>query len=414
MAEREKIQEAIAEIIKSLKEQGQAQSTLKNYENAYNVFERYLSEQNITQIDEAMCLEYVSQKTGVRVESFESVTNNGRVNRRMKPLQILLVYLKGGGFQNRPRKYRASLECPACFRGEYEAFSEEMEYRGYSQATIGTNTQKVQKLFEYLVTKNICASEEIKIGHIEDFLGQYRNSALKYIGVFLYVFRNYFAFMYERGYITEDIALILPKIRVARNASIPYAWKKEDIQKLLAAVDREAPKGKRDYAILLIAIRLGLRIGDIRQMKMANLNWKRKTINLKMSKTSQPIELPLLDDIGWAIIDYLKNGRPETKSECIFVRHRAPFNAIGGIGSFTKELHRYIVKAGINVPGGVMHGMHSLRNTLAANMLDVKSPLPVITETLGHADINTTSIYLKIDIEGLRKCVLDPEEVFLQ
>jgi integrase len=164
--------------------------------------------------------------------------------------------------------------------------------------------------------------------------------------------------------------------------------------------------------MLLLAIRLGLRIGDIRSLKKSSIDWDRNTINLKMAKTGQPIELPLLKDIGWAIIDYLQNGRPATNSECLFVRHRAPFNAIGGRGSFTKELHRYILKAGLNVPEGQRHGMHSLRSTLARNMLEIKSPLPIISEALGHQSVNTTSIYLKIDIEGLRKCALDPEEVF--
>jgi site-specific recombinase XerD len=414
MKEKQNIHEAVIHIMELLKKQGQAPGTLKNYENSYNVFERYLAEQNITEIDEAVCLGYVSQKTGVTVDIFESVIHNGKVSRRMKPLQLLLTYLGEGKFQYRPRKYRPAFECPVCFQPEYEAFGEELQYRGYSQATIDTNTQKVQNLLEYLASVNISSSEDITILHIEDFLRKYRQYALKYIGLFLYVLRNYFTFMYDRGYITENIALLLPKIRTVRHASIPYAWKKEDIQKLLAAVDRADPKGKRDYAILLIAVRLGLRIGDIRQLKLSSLNWSRKTINLKMSKTGQSIELPLLQDIGWAIIDYLKNGRPETGSDCLFVRHRAPFNAFGDRNSFSRELHRYTVKAGLDIPGGNRHGIHSLRNALAANMLDVKSPLPIISEVLGHQNINTTSIYLKIDIEGLRKCALDPEEVYLR
>ena len=205
---------------------------------------------------------------------------------------------------------------------------------------------------------------------------------------------------------------MLPKVRTPRNASIPYVWSKEDLQKLLGAIDREDPKGKRDYAILLIAIRLGLRIGDIRSLKLSSIDWNRKTISLIMIKTGQPIELPLLPDVGWAIIDYLQNGRPATNSECLFVRHKAPFNAFGDRNAFSRELHRYILKAGLHLPGNQQHGMHSLRSTLAGNMLDVKAPLPIISETLGHQSINTTGLYLKIDIEGLRKCAIDPEEVF--
>jgi site-specific recombinase XerD len=131
-----------------------------------------------------------------------------------------------------------------------------------------------------------------------------------------------------------------------------------------------------------------------------------------MAKTGQYIELPLLKDIGWAIIDYLKNGRPQTTSECLFVRHKAPFDAFGRRCTFSKELNRYVLKAGLTTPDGQRHGMHSLRSTLAVNMLEVKSPLPIISETLGHQSVNTTGIYLKVDVEGLRKCAIDPEGVF--
>lgn len=200
-------------------------------------------------------------------------------------------------------------------------------------------------------------------------------------------------------------------MRILRNAFIPHAWETDDVKKLLASIDRNSAKGKRDYAILLLIVHLGLRVSDIRTMKLSSLNWNRKIITLSVRKTSRALELPLLDDIGWAIIDYLKNGRPQTVCDRLFVRHRAPFDSFGENASFYSELHRYMQVAGINPPVGVHCGLHSLRSTLARNMLEAKTPLPVISEVLGHSSINTTSIYLKIDLNGLRKCALDPEEV---
>jgi len=200
-------------------------------------------------------------------------------------------------------------------------------------------------------------------------------------------------------------------VRIMRNAFIPHAWKTDDVKKLLASIDRDSAKGKRDFAILLMITHLGLRVSDIRNMKLSSLNWNRKIITLSVQKTRQALELPLLDDIGWAIIDYLKNGRPKTVCDRLFVRHRAPFDSFGENASFYNELHRYMQVAGITPPTCVHCGLHSLRSTLARNMLEAQTPLPVIAEVLGHANINTTSIYLKIDLEGLRKCALDPEEV---
>ena len=412
MLENQDIHSGILTIIESMRKQGSSPGRLKNFENSYNVFERYLTDNDIVHIDEEICLEYVYAKTGQRFKRFECVTSNERADYRMRPLLLLLRYLKDGQFCCDVRKTKPSFVCPACFESEYEAFCEELVYRGYRQATIDTNTKKVQALIAHLVAQGVTSSTDITIRNIDSYLKTIEDKAVKYIGLFLYVFRNFFTFLYEREYTKHDLTPMLPKVRTPRNASIPYVWSKADIKKLLGVIDRADPKGKRDYAILLVAIRLGLRIGDIRSLKQSSIDWNRKTINLKMSKTGQPIELPLLKDIGWAIIDYLQNGRPVTNSECLFVRHRAPFNAFGGYNAFNKELHRYILKAGLNMPGDQRHGMHSLRSTLAGNMLDIKSPLPIISEVLGHQSVNTTSIYLKIDVEGLRRCALDPEEVF--
>lgn len=375
---------AILAIMESMRLRGTSPGSLKNFETAYNVFEQYLSDNSITEIDESLCLEYIYTKTGLRFEHFECVISNNRVAYRMRPLLLLLRYLQDGQFLPDVRRTRPPFVCPPCFQSEYEAFCEELNYRGYSKATIESNTQKVQLLIKFMVTQGVSSASDITIRHIENYLRTLENKAVKYVGTFLYVFRNFFSFLYEQGYIADDLVPMLPKVRTPRNASIPYVWSKTDLQKLLCAIDRDDPKGKRDYAILLIAIRLGLRVGDIRSLKKSSIDWNRKTINLKMVKTGQPIELPLLKDIGWAIIDYLQNGRPATNSECLFVRHRAPFNAFGG-NSFNKELHRYILKAGLNLPGDQWHGMHSLRSTLAGNMLEIKSPLPIISEALGQS-----------------------------
>lgn len=413
MKENQSIHEAIKYILASLETQGQAPGTLKNYKNSFSVFEKYLNEKGMTYVNEEVCLAYVYSKTGMKVPSFVGKILDPKVNRRMKPLHLLLMYLESGEFQYKPRKIKKSFNCPEGFLHEYERFVEECEYRGYANATINSNVQKVQCFLNYLDSVPVKTSDEITLKHIGDFLNLYDAASVKYIGTLLYVLRNYLSFIGQKGYTDEDLSLLLPKIRVMRNASIPYAWKKEDVLKLLHAIDREDPKGKRDYAIILMIVRLGLRVSDIRSMKLTSLNWNHKTVALIMQKTKQSIELPLLDDIGWAVIDYLKNGRPATTSDCLFVRHRPPYNTFGETETFHKSLHRYMVKANLHIPLNEHHGMHSLRSTLARNMLETQAPLQVISETLGHQNIHTTSIYLKIDINGLRKCALDPEEVFL-
>ena len=166
MLENQDIHGAILSIMESMRQQGTSPGRLKNFENSYNVFERYLSDNSIAKIDENICLEYVYAKTGQRFERFECVTSNARADYRMRPLLLLLRYLKDGQFCRDVRKTKPPFVCPACFESEYEAFCEELVYRGYSQATIDTNTQKVQVLIAHLAAQGVTVDSHIKSARI--------------------------------------------------------------------------------------------------------------------------------------------------------------------------------------------------------------------------------------------------------
>ena len=184
------------------------------------------------------------------------------------------------------------------------------------------------------------------------------------------------------------------------------------MRRLLASVDRGSPNGKRDYAILLSVARLGMRAQDIKEIRLNNLNWAVRNIEIIQHKTKQRACYPMLDDIGWAIIDYLKNGRPKTESPNLFVRHNAPFEAFGTGAGLYNIIAKYTRLAGIHLRTGASRGMHSLRHTLAGVLLEQGTPLPVISEILGHMSTLSTGVYLKIDFEGLLQCALDPDVVF--
>ncbi|WP_437236204.1 site-specific integrase [Dehalococcoides sp. HCBD] len=411
MDELHNIQTAIEAVLKGLEEQSYSPYTINIQQGVLNRLVQFIKANGFNKLDETVCMDFIRSRTGTNMQGFFG-TGDRKTNAFMKPIQNLLAFVKTGSvfYQMRPQK--PSFQCPKSFEEEYLLFQNECEERHYAKATIISNNQILHKFLLYLELNNVCTSEDIKPPHLTGFLSNYDKAKPKYVATILYILRNYLSFLYQQGFIEHNVAASLPKSKIMRNAFIPYSWKTEDVKKLLKAVDRGTPKGKRDYAILLLIVHLGLRVSDIRGLKLSSLNWNRRTIILTMQKTKQPLELPLLDDIGWAIIDYLKNGRPETQCDRVFVRHRAPFDSFGENESFYRELHRYMIKAGLNTPVDVHCGMHSLRSTLARNMLEAKAPLPVISQVLGHQNINTTSIYLKIDINGLKKCTLDPEEVF--
>jgi len=222
--------------------------------------------------------------------------------------------------------------------------------------------------------------------------------------------RSFLRFLTMCGILQKDLSAGLPKIRVPRDAKIPSVWDQELIVRLLQAVDRSSAKGKRDYAILLLACRLGLRAGDIRALKLDQLNWEDSTIDITQSKTDTPLKMPLTGEVGEALIDYLKSARPQTAHREIFLKVNPPFDPFTG-----NNLHHIVtywrLLAGIRFRTQQKRGMHSLRHTLATRLLEKGTPFTTIAEILGHSSLESTRIYAKADVEALRSVALDPEEV---
>jgi integrase len=168
------------------------------------------------------------------------------------------------------------------------------------------------------------------------------------------------------------------------------------------AIDRKRAMGKRDYAMLLLATRLGLRSSDIRLLRFSSLDWDNNLITLQQYKTKRPVELPLLTDVGEAIIDYVRHGRPKSDSKYVFLRASAPYEPLTNTGMFNK----YFGRTGLSLAKR-RRGGHAMRHSLATNMLKKGTPIAVISDLLGHANSVTTMKYIHLNINGLMKCTMD-------
>jgi len=181
-------------------------------------------------------------------------------------------------------------------------------------------------------------------------------------------------------------------------------WTTDEVQQLLSAIDRTGGVGKRDYAMILLAVILGMRVGDINALMFENLDWNRKLITYVQQKTSKTNTLPLLPEIGEAIIDYLKNGRLESDSKNVFIRHIPPYSGLGSSSALSCNIKRYMRMADLKVKD--RKAAHSLRHTLASSLLSSGTPLMTISNILGHYNPRATVGYTKVDVPSLRKCSL--------
>lgn len=278
-----------------------------------------------------------------------------------------------------------------------------------SPSTLVNYDNYLGKFLLYLEEHHICSLQQITTGIIQDYCNIYATYSTATTHKSLCSLRVFLRYLKQKELMENDYSRVVPVVPYRRASKIPSVFTADEVEKLFQAIDRPSPMGKRDYAIMLIAYRLGLRSIDIRNMEFSNIHWEKNTIELVMHKTGKLIVLPLLEDVGKAIIDYIKYGRPVTDSDIIFLKHISPIEPISGSG-MTNIVKRYVNKAGIASAPGHGQGPHAMRSSLASVLLAENVPLPLISEILGHSDTRTTQIYLKIDINQLRKCGLEVPE----
>jgi site-specific recombinase XerD len=328
----------------------------------------------------------------------------------------LLVTVLGNfareGRVDRTRINASKLQVPPAMKkglSEYEQYARDR--RQLRASTLHRRMRTIAVFLDDLGSRNVTTLEQLQPADIAAFVASRRRLCSRSMSRTVSDIRCFLRFLLLRGILQRDLSQVLPTVRVPRDAAIPSVWDPELVERLLKAVDRSSPRGKRDYAILLLASRLGLRLGDIRTLTLDDLKWDMATIELTQSKTRVPLCLPLTEEVGEALIDYLKSGRPQTAYRELFLRAQPPFTPLAEGGHFYNIIKFWRELAGIRFRSKQHCGLHSLRHTLATQLLREQTPMHVISEILGHTTMAATMIYAKADVESLRGAALNTEEL---
>lgn len=404
------IEELVAKVIAELKRLKYASQSLQNYRRLCKHVISFACARNERYFSEALGAEFLKEKHGCRINIYtESMPKHLR--NRIRMLRVLGDFQLHGVVFRRVVKKPKPVKPPQ-FEEVLSAYEAECLRLDYSRRGLRSRINRLFSFIYFLDSKGVQGVNEIAPALLSDYIRTIYVHHEKSMSSILTAIRTFLKFLYLGGYTEKDFSNELPKIKKYYCPAIPSVWNTDDVKRMLKCIDRGNPAGKRDYAILLLAAKLGMRVGDIKALKLHDLNWNGKTIAMHQSKTGHHVTYPILDDVGWALIDYLRNGRPETDSQFIFVRLNAPHEAFGENANLHNIITKYTRLAGIKIPREARHGLHSLRHTLASTLLEQGTPLPVISSILGHLNSKSTSIYLKVNIDGLRQCALDPEEVF--
>jgi site-specific recombinase XerD len=205
-----------------------------------------------------------------------------------------------------------------------------------------------------------------------------------------------------RGEVTADLAAAVPVVPNWSKTTLPRGITMEQVRQLLASINRRTAMGRRDYAILLLLARLGLRSSEVAFLDLDDIDWNVGQLSVH-GKRGQCTELPLLPEVGKAIAAYLRRGRPKSASRRVFLRAKAPLRGFQGAGGVGSVVRHSLKRAKVNAP---TCGAHQFRHGLATEMLRQGASLGEIGELLRHRHPQTTTIYAKVDINALRTLAL--------
>ena len=406
---------AAGRVLAALREAGRSEGTIRRHQVVLDRFAAFLAGRGLNSASDQVCLDFIASQTGTRLGALREPVRDKDVQAVRRPVVLMADALAGRAVVIDQPVIPVKDGCPARFRLLRDDYVASCRARGNAGATVATKDKAASRFLGYLDEAGAGDLAVLGVRDVSGFLLRQRGLRRKTIAGMRSSLADFLAFLAAAGRTPQDLAGRLPPHRHLRHESEPHLWTADEIRRVLAVIDRQSATGKRDYAMILATARLGLRISDLRQLGLGDLDWRAKRITIVQHKTGRPLSLPLLDDVGWAIIDYVRHGRPETACAKVFVKHRHPFGAFGGASSVASRLSRYAARAGIEFPRGQVCGMHSLRGALAVAMIGNGAPMPVVSAVLGHASSDTTqAYYLRFDVERLRCCALDVEDVIVR
>ena len=395
-------EEVTCQALKCLKNRlSRAVGTLRYYKFHWRRIKRFMESRGIDFIDSEVCQDYLLQKFGD--SDYSSLVKRDKDT--VKTVTILMEFIESGNIQS--RKELIDLNgLIGQLMVKYLTFKTSQRL---AKHTIDEYEQHLSRFLRFLKENHVESIIEVNQSHILHYIKRISPKTISLAHIAIRTMRDFFRYLYNHQFLEADLSYMMPKDNYKKQAKIPSIYTSDEIEALIAAVDRGSAVGKRDYAIILLAARLGLRASDIANLKFENLIWEQNTISLTQFKTGNKLKLPLLSEVGNAIVDYLKYSRPKSDEPFIFLCARSPFNPIH-TPVVTKIAENTFAKTGINTKSR-KHGPHALRHSLAGRLLETRTTLPVISEVLGHENTESTRFYLRVDLTSMRQCVLDVPEV---
>lgn len=293
-------------------------------------------------------------------------------------------------------------ELPEWCRGEYDNFIEEQKRKGFAASTISMNRVSVLRFLGYLSSIGITDWAQVSSEIIKDFHLSDPHSTPEGRNAYAAKIRQFLEYLAEHESVPSYLPLALSR-ECAPRTNIIKTLGGEDIATIYDFATRaQSDYQLRQYAIVMLGLRMGIRASDITKLKLTDISWSEATISVRQSKTDKFIKLPMPTEVGNSLYRYIMHGRPGTSLDYVFINHRVPYGKLS-CGSCTRALKQTLSKD--------PHGFHITRKTFASRMLCSNVKPAIIAESLGHSDNSTVMTYLATDGDSMRKCAITLEGI---
>lgn len=386
-----------------LKGQFYSNKVIDQYRQEWKRLGQYMTANNITVYKPDVGIKYLLET----IEVIEERCLPRSKRNKIRTVTVLSDFAATGSIRKRKkREMPRSLDGPVGkMMAEY--IVQRHKLQNLSLSTRQSMNRYLSVFLDYLDSCRIPSLEKLTPDLIVSFADYLHNGPFSVITTHLIILKvnQFLSHLYTTGILKVDYSRVMPKDKYVRQPKLPSCYSEEEVKLLVGNIDRANPKGKRDYAMVLLVVRLGLRCFDVSNLQFQNIIWESGVISLTQQKTREKLELPLFVEIGDAIIDYLKHGRPKSNLPFVFLRQIPPYdnmdhNALNGI------IKKYISRSGIKYDER-HHGPHAFRHSLATSLLAKETPLPVISSVLGHKHTESTMFYLRVDVNTLKKCAIE-------
>ena len=325
-----------------------------------------------------------------------------------RPLLILWEYSHTGNYLK--SHLNEQTKVPAIYNELYLNFCKHVNTPALNVVTKAAKARFAKAFLSYLNQKGIKNISEVSPEDISRYINSKTNMSYTTKKTIAYNLREMLNWLCNSGEITFSGFDVFPQIRYPGRKFISSCYSDNEIRKLLDCVNTDTVVGKHNYLVLCLLAYYGLRIGDILALKFNNIDWDKKLIQITQQKTQKALTLPLIDEVKYPLLDYLKNARPDVDDPHILITLCAPYTAYAKNQSLQHIVVKYMNKAGIDY-SNKHRGTHVLRYSLAGSLLNENVPISAISGVLGHGSIATTELYLGLNENGLGKLALEVPDV---